>query len=116
MGWVDLVRDINFANQVLSVPVIVTRPSPDDEPIETRGIWLSVQTHEEPDGAPFQRADPYRVLSLRTDEVPTVPTGTIVLAPPKDGDAVVAWRVDGTHSVETDHHRAIVLRAPELDP
>lgn len=114
-SWIDLVREINFANQVLSVPVTVTRPAPDDEPIETRGIWLTVDTRDAPGGS-FQRAEPYRVLSLRGDEVLTVPDGTEILAPEKDGDPVVGWRVDGTHSVETDHRRVTVLRAPDLDP
>lgn len=114
-SWIDLVRDINFANQVLSVPVTVMRPAPDDEPIETRGIWLRVETHDEPGGS-LQRASPYRVISLRGDDVPTVPEGTIVLAAPADGEAIVAWRVDGTHGVETEHRRVTVLRAPEWDP
>lgn len=114
-SWVDLVREINFANQVLSVPVVVTRPTPDDDPIETRGIWLTMQTREAP-GGPVARVERFRVMSLRRDQVPTVPTGTVILAAELPGGDVVGWRVDGAHSHETDHHRVIVLRAPDLDP
>lgn len=116
-SWVDLVREINFANQVLSVPVTdLKRPSPDDEPIETRGIWLTAETREAPDGSPVPRVERFRVMSFRRDEVPTVPTGTTFLAPELPDGEVVGWRVDGAHSQETDHQRVIVLRAPELDP
>lgn len=114
-SWVDLVRDINFASQILSVPIEVTRPSPDDEPIETRGIWLTLDTRDMPESA-FPRREAFRVMSLRRDEVPTAPMGTVILAPETEDGAVLGWTVDGMHSIETDHHRVIVLRAPELDP
>lgn len=117
MSWIGLVRDLNFANQILSVAVTVTRPAPDDDAITTRGIWMTPNTEAMPPGSGFQRGEAIRILAVRRDDVPTVPKGTIVLAPhPEDLEAdPVGWVVDGTDRREVDHHRVILIRATEYD-
>lgn len=108
-----LVLDINLTTH--GVPATVTRPFPDDTPIVTRGIWLTWDTDAPPTGTEFQRREPRKVLALRRLDVPTVPRGTVILAPQKGGDTVQAWRVDGTETVFADHVRVIVVAAPDLD-
>jgi hypothetical protein len=102
-----LALDLNF--EVHGVDATVTRPYPNDDPIATRAIWMTVDTVDEA-GGPFTRREGIRVMALRRDEVPTVPDGTVVVAPPKQGDDAVRWKVDGTHSVFADHKRVYVVR------
>ena len=109
----ELTLDINF--EVHGLDVTVTRPAPDDAPIETRGIWLTVETEDVP-GGPFTRREGRRAMAFRKDEVPTAPTGTEILAPEAFGGDDVGWRVDGTAQIFVDHTRVIVIRATDLDP
>lgn len=97
------------------VPITVIRPAPDDDPITTRGIWLTWDTESQQAGMDFQRREQRTVMGLRRLDVPTVPRGTVILAPPKGGDTVQGWRVDGTDMVFADHVRVIVIAAPDLD-
>ncbi len=106
----SLVRDINFG--VHGMPATVTRPFPDDTPIVTRVVWVLPSTDAVPLGADFQRQDVRRVVALRRDEVPTVPTRTIVVAPETAGGADQRWRVEGPERMEADHGRYVVV----LDP
>lgn len=106
-----LVRDLNFAAH--GFPITVTRPYPDDEEIETRGIWVLPLTVDTPGGIEFTRRDPQRVLALRKDEVPTVPRGTVVLAPEYSGGEDRRWRVEGPERIEADHVRVLVVADPE---
>lgn len=105
-----LVLDLNFS--VHGVLATVTRPAPDNTPIETVGVWLPPATEGFPTGADFQRREPQRVMALRRDEVPSVPRGTLIAAPEKGGDAVQVWRVDGFERYDADHHRVLVIPEP----
>lgn len=103
--------------RAFAVDATVTRPAPDDEPIETEGaIWLPLRTEDVPVGSEFTRRESLRVLSLPKADVPTVPTGTEILAQEVKGGPVLGWRVDGMLHPEVDDHRVIVLRDEELDP
>lgn len=94
------------------VPATVTRPSPDNTPIDTRVIWLTNVTDGVPANLELQRRDPHRVMVLSRAEVPTVPRGTYVMAPEKAGDATERWRVDGTERVDADVVHVTVVRDP----
>lgn len=108
-----LALDINF--EVHGLDVTVTRPAPDDTPIETRGIWMTVSTQDNA-GGPFTRREGIKVMAFRRDEVSTVPEGTEVLAAEEFGGDVIGWRTDGTSQVFVDHVRAFMRRASDLDP
>ena len=99
--------------QAHGVPVTVTRPAPNDDPIETRGIWLTTLTESVPSGTDFQRREPFRVMALSRAIVPTAPRGTEISAPEKAGDVTRTWIVDSTDRVEADHVRVIVLPVDE---
>lgn len=105
-----LTLDLNF--EVHGVDATVIRPYPDSDPIETRIIWLTDVTVDEA-GGPFTRAQGQKVMCFRRDQVPTVPDGTIVVAPPKAGDADARWKVDGQHSTFADHQRKFVVRGED---
>lgn len=110
-----LALDLNLA--VHGVDVLVTPPGAAG--IETRGIWLTTITEDMPVGGDFQRREPRRVMALSRLDVPTVPRGTVIYGPEKDGeeDTPRYWRVDGTERVEADHTRVVVveIRADEVD-
>jgi len=106
-----LALDLNFSAIAHGVPAIVTVP--DQAPIETRVIWLTTTPEDMPPGAMFTRSDPRRVMALRRDEVASVPVGTVIVAPEKDGDDTEAWVVDGHERQEADHNRVIVRRQCE---
>lgn len=103
-----LTRDLNFDGHGLPATVQI----PDGEPVETRVIWCVPPLEEVPLGTTFSRADPQRVLAIRTDEVPTVPLKTTVLVAPMYGADVQRWIVDGFDRVELDHTRVIVVVDP----
>lgn len=98
---------------VHGVPATVTRPSPDDDPIATRLIWLTPIPEDRPGGLAVQEQDPTRIAALRRDEVPTVPRRTRIVAPRKAGEDDRGWLVEGTDRVEDDHVRVIVLEDPD---
>lgn len=106
-----LALDLNFSAH--GVAATVTRPAPDDDPIVTTAIWVTPTTNPLPAGLALQRHDQRRVLALKRADVPTVPTKTLIVAPPKAGDADQTWRVDGTDRVEPDHVRVTVQPVAE---
>jgi hypothetical protein len=100
--------DLSFAAH--AVPATVTRPAPDDDPIETRVLWVTPVTEEAPfAGGRFARREPRRIAALRRDQVATVPVGTAIVAPEKDGDDDMGWRVEGIDRIEADHYRVVVV-------
>lgn len=89
------------------VAVTVVRPAPDDEPISTRGVWLTTTTEDVPAGA-FTRKEPRRVIALKKADVPAVPRLTEIEAP-EQGEART-WVVDGVDGSDADHWRVAVTR------
>ena len=106
-----LVSDVNFSAH--GVPATVTRPFPDDTPIETIGIWLTPITEDVPLGVDFQKREARHVFALQRSTVPTVPRGTIILAPEWSHGTALRWRVDGHVQREADHTRVTVVPEPE---
>lgn len=99
------------------VAATVTRPAPDDDTIETIGIWVPPDTVELP-GSEFRRRDQIRILAFDVDAVPTLPTGTLITAPERKGEAVKTWVVDGVapvNAIDADQLRVIVRRHRESD-
>lgn len=104
-----LALDLNFSAH--GVPATITRPAPDDVPIETRVIWMTTAAQDQASGADYTRRDPHRVMVLRRDDVPTAPRGTRILAPEKADDAPETWVIDAHETTQADQHRVIVMRA-----
>lgn len=92
------------------VPVTVTRPAPDDTPIETVGVWIPSDTPDVPTGSDARRREERKVLGLQREKVPTLPRGTQVLAPELKGGTVLRWRVDTVERVDADEYRAALVR------
>lgn len=86
----------------------------DDDPITTTGIWIAPVTDGAPVGGTFSRQEPRRILALRRSAVPSCPKGTLIVAPPQDGDEDMGWKVDGVDRVEPDHIRVIVVEYAEV--
>lgn len=98
---------------VHGVPATVTRPAPEETPIATRVIWPAPTESEFPGGFGNQRSEAIRVMALRRDQVPTVPKGTRIVAPPDTGGADREWVVDATARIEFDITRVLVLEIDE---
>lgn len=109
-----LTLDVNFS--VHGVDVTVIRPAPDDDPIETRGIWLTPLTEDAPQNGVFARREPRRILAVKRSDVATVPRGTVFVAPEKAGGESRGWRCDGLERQEADHHRVIVVEDTSVLP
>lgn len=114
-----LCYDVTSDTTAHGVPVVVTRPAPDDIPIETTGIWFTPGLARPflngmPEGLDLQRRDRHRVIGLKVADVPTVPRGTRIEAVERFGDATTAWRVDGTEYADANHRRVVVV--PETEP
>jgi hypothetical protein len=108
-GLRALALDLNVSAH--GVDATVTRPAPDNAPIQTRGIWVTTPL-EEPRayGTDFQRREPRRVLALARSAVPTLPRGTTVVAAETIDGTVKTFRVDGLDPmVVPEQWRAILI-------
>ncbi len=107
-----LATDICFATH--AVDAIVTRPSPDSTPIDARAIWMRPITEGLPSDVDFSRADPLRHLALPRAVVPTVPRGTVIVAPKRTGLDSLSWTVDSTVQLsDPDFTHVLVVPTPE---
>lgn len=94
---------------VLGVDATVTRPAPDNTPIMTRGIWSFPLGDQQEFGVDFKRREPRRVLVLPREDVPTMPSGTLISAAEAVGGTPRTWRFDGHDApAESGYWRAIV--------
>lgn len=106
-GLRSLVREVNFATHGVPVPAVVTPPGVD--PVETRIIWSDREAAQIPAEGAFRRAEARRLMSIRRDEVPQVPRGTLVAVTEHLLDEPSLWRVDATERSESDHFRVVVV-------
>jgi len=113
MAGADLRPDFSTARAAFGVPATVTRPAPDDTPIDTEVIWLPPPPTDVPFGLELQRQEPKRILSIPLADVPTVPTGTLIACPEVLAGAVQQWTVDGFDRYEFDAVRVIVVPAED---
>ena len=91
------------------VPAVVTRPAPDDAPIDTTVVWVMPQAELLPMGMDLQRRERKYLLALRRDQVSTLPRLTTIEAAEADGQAIKTWRVDSIESIDTESIRAWVM-------
>lgn len=93
------------------VDITVTRPAPDNEPIETAGIWCSSLINDDaPSGFGLHRKEQTKILAIPIDDdLPTVPLNSIVDAPLRKGLTARRWRVDGFQTPEGDEVRVILV-------
>ena len=95
--------------EALGVPAVVTRPAPDDVPIETTVVWVSPLTLEVPAGTELRRREQRHLGSFMRAEVPTLPRGTVVVAAEVKGGTELAWQVDAILQVDADEYRALLI-------
>jgi hypothetical protein len=115
-GLRALVLETNF--EVYGVPATITRPFPDDTPIESAVIWLTPGlTRPFTDPLPLdqrlQRRDVERIVAIRVADVPTVPKGTRIDAAEPIGGVSRAWRVDSVEHVDSEQFRVHVVEETE---
>jgi hypothetical protein len=91
------------------VPATVTRPAPDDTPIDTTVAWVTSFADAMPGGQDFKRVERRRVLTLTRDDVPTAPKNTVIVAPERAGEDDRTWKVHSTEQEDADHIRVLVL-------
>lgn len=97
--------------RAFGVTATVTRPAPDDTPIDTEAIWVPLDTAEVPEGSPWMREEEMRCLAFDRDAVPTLPIGTSILAPERRGGPVKEWVVDAAgnnHAIDIDQLKVLV--------
>jgi hypothetical protein len=105
----DLRPGLSAMLDSLGLEATVTRPAPDDSPIETTIIWVAPLPMEVPISGEFQRQEPLRVLAIPLSDVPTVPSGTLIEAPEEQGLASRTWKSEGEARREYDHVRVVVV-------
>lgn len=94
----------------LGVAAVVTRPEPNDTPIDASVIWVA-STGLEPSAGEFQRRERKYLMAIPRDTVPEVPRGTRIVAAEREGDVERTWIVDATERVEVDETRVWVVPA-----
>lgn len=95
---------------VHGVDATVTRPSPDDTPITTRGIWSASLEEAQPFGGDFRKREPRRVMVLPRAAVPTMPTGTVIVAAETPGGEVKTWRFENHDSPAQPEYWRVVVK------
>lgn len=111
-GLRDLVLETNLA--VHGVPATVTRPVPNDTPIETTVIWLtpglsSPASPAYPLSHHVQKREVERVLVVSIDAVPELPRLSVISAPERAGGVARNWVVDSTEYADAEHRRVFVV-------
>jgi hypothetical protein len=87
---------LDFDASAHGVDATITRPAPDNTPIETTVIWHGAAFDEaQPFGSQLRRQDPRRVLRIRRDAVSALPRDTTIVAPEAPGGDDRIWKVEG---------------------
>jgi hypothetical protein len=103
----SLVLGINQA--VHGVGATITRPAPDNTPIAATVIWVVEPVGDsQPYGADFRKVEPRRTLMVPKADVPTMPRGTVIVAPEVDGESNKTWQFDGFERALADQWRIFV--------
>lgn len=104
----DLALEIALDLAPLSVSVTTVTPPSGPAVSSIRGIWLDPETEPVPPGE-LSQTNPKRIIVLSLADVPSVPRGTTIVCPEKDGDADKTWRVEGIPTIKADHYRVSVV-------
>jgi hypothetical protein len=105
--------DVGLFYDAFGVPAVVTRPYPDITPITTTVIWVTPETDGRPLDLDLQVNELRNVMSFRSDDVATVPIGTVAVAARLLGQDAKRWRVDSIVRVMPDEKWALVS---EVEP
>lgn len=93
---------------VLGVPATVTLPN--EDPVETTGVWQATPLEEDrPVGPDYQRREQRRVLALPRDVLPSIPRGTIIEAPEVLNGPSRTWRSDGLARADLEFWHIVVV-------
>ena len=106
----DLQVPFGLCQEAFGLPGVVTRPAPDDDPIETVVIWVPPDAQDVPRSSDWQRRETNRILAISRADVPTVPKGTTVVAPEVLAGAECTWRVVDFGQQQPDHVRVHVVK------
>lgn len=111
----DLVFDTNLAaGRITGAAVDVTVTPVNGSPIETTGLWATPLQQDEPT-MDAKRHERIRIMALTREAVPTLPKGSIVLAPERPDGIAVGWRVEGFEVEEVEHRRVVLVRDESAD-
>ena len=102
----DLRPPLSAPMDAFSVPAVVTLEY--QNPVTTRGIWVTPEADATPFGAELQRKELKRVMAFSIAKIPALPIGTKVVAPEFDGEASKTWKVDALDSAD-DEFKHVVL-------
>lgn len=80
------------------------------DPIEdVPWLWMGPETADVPAGMQVRRREQRRVAAVARSIVPTLPLGSLVVAPELlDGEART-WKVDGPEFLDAAHRRVLVV-------
>ena len=105
----DLRPSLTLALDAFSVPAVVTLKS--ENPVTTRGVWLSPEAVGFDVGDEYQGRAPKRIMAIAKADVPTIPRGTTIVAPEESGEATKTWEVQESALVQHDQHNVVLIEA-----
>lgn len=95
------------------VPATVERPDLEDAPIPTTVVWRTWRAEDAVDLGQVRRIESLKLLRIRHDQIPKVPTGTLVYAPEILGGPIKRWRVDKCVDSEPQVSTYAVIFSPD---
>jgi hypothetical protein len=99
----------DFAEILDAFGVSATVTRRDQAAISVTGVWVNPSMDAVPIGAGIQVSSRHRLIAFSRDEVGTLPKGTRIVAPEREGDAPKAWIVDEPDMEDADSIRVLVL-------
>lgn len=90
-----------------SVPAVVTLEF--QNPVTTRGIWITPEADADPAGSDLQRRELKRVMAFTRTDIPVIPIGTKVVAPEFEGQPSKTWNVDALDLADDEHKRVVLV-------
>lgn len=103
---------VDLTASVHGVDATVTRPG--QTAVTTSVVWDSeaVDALEPPafGGRDFQRREPRRIAKIPRTALATLPDGTTIVAPEKQGGTNVTWKMDGLATALDAYHWRVFVR------
>lgn len=106
----DLRPSLDPVFSLFGVDATIPYPTGVAGPLTVRAVPLSYRPTDVPLGTDVRDPQYRIVFAFRRTDVETLPRGTVIEAPEREGGAVVTWRVETLAHIDAEELRVVVAR------